>query len=102
MILFLGVVDPLSRAEEGENSEGLAVKRMKDDPRRKGLALALELIGPVSSCVSTVVVRTIGAGIEVTRETGRMITSSPSKVRPEFREFNSVSGLTVSELTMTG
>jgi len=44
----------------------------------------------------------MGAGVVETREIGRMITSSPSNVRAESREFSSVSELTESVLTITG
>jgi len=89
-----------SLAEDGLNSDGREVKRMNDDPRRSGFARGA--VGLGGRRVSTVEVRTIGAGIVETREIGRMITSSPSKVKAESREFNSVSALTASVLTMTG
>lgn len=73
---------------------------MKDDPRRRGLALGS--VGLGGSIVSTVEVLTMGAGVVVEREIGRIMTSSPSKVRAESREFSSVSGVTASVLTMTG
>jgi hypothetical protein len=73
---------------------------MKDDPRRSGLALGA--VGLGGSIVSTLDVRTMGVGVVVAREIGRMMTSSPSNVNAESREFNSVSGLTASALTITG
>jgi hypothetical protein len=73
---------------------------MNAEPRRRGFALGV--VGLGGSIVSTVEVRTIGVVIVDTRDMGRMITSSPSKVRAESRLFNSVSGLTASVLTTTG
>lgn len=73
---------------------------MNDDPRRRGFALGVVGLGGRS--VSTVDVRTIGAGIVDIRDIGRMMTSSPSNVRAESRELSSVSGLTASVLTITG
>lgn len=73
---------------------------MNDEPRRKGFALGA--VGLGGSIVSTVEVLTTGAGVVDTREMGLIITSSPSNVKVESREFNSVSGLTASVLTTTG
>jgi len=73
---------------------------MNDDPLRSGLALGA--VGLGGSSVSTLDVRTMGAGVVVAREMGRMMTSSPSNVRAESREFSSVSGVTASVLTTTG
>jgi hypothetical protein len=87
-------------ADDGLNSEGFDVNRMKAEPRRRGKALGA--LGLGVSIVSTVEVRTMGLGVVDTRETGRMITSSPSNVKAESREFNSVSGLTASVLTTIG
>lgn len=89
-----------SLADEGLNSDGRDVSKMNEDPRRRGLALGA--VGLGGSSVSTLDVRTMGAGVVVAREIGRMMTSSPSNVRAESREFNSVSGLTPSVLTMAG
>lgn len=97
---FLGDITRFSRAEEGENSDGREVSRMKDDPRRSGLALGA--VGLGGNSVSTLDVRTIGAGVVVAREMGRIMTSSPSNVRAESLELSSVSGVTASVLTMTG
>jgi len=89
-----------SLADDGLNSDGRDVNRMKADPRLRGLALGVVGLGGRS--VSTVEVRTIGVGIVETRDRFRMITSSPSKVRAESRELSSTSGLTESVLTTTG
>jgi hypothetical protein len=87
-------------ADDGLNSEGREVNRMNDDPRLRGLALGV--VGLGGSRVSTVDVRTIGVGIVETRDKLLMITSSPSNVSAESREFSSTSGLTESVLTTTG
>lgn len=97
---FVGDITRFSLAEDGLNSDGREVSKMKDDPRRRGLALGS--VGLGGSIVSTVEVLTMGAGVVVEREIGRIMTSSPSKVRAESREFSSVSGVTASVLTMTG
>jgi hypothetical protein len=89
-----------SLADDGLNSEGFDVNKMKAEPRRRGFALGV--VGLGGSMVSTVEVRTMGVGIVETREIGRMITSSPSNVSAESRELSSVSGLTASVLTTTG
>lgn len=75
-------------ADEGLNSDGLEVNKINDEPRRRGLALGA--VGLGGSRVSTLDVRTIGAGVVVAREMGLMMTSSPSNVNAESREFNSV------------
>ncbi|EHK99058.1 hypothetical protein M7I_5057 [Glarea lozoyensis 74030] len=54
---------------------------MKEDPLRRGLALGV--VGLGGSIVSTVDVRTTGAGVVVARDIGRIITSSPSNVKAE-------------------
>lgn len=90
----------LSLAVDGLNSEGRAVNRINEEPRRSGLARGV--VGLGGSIVSTLDVRTIGVGVVDIRERGRMKTSSPSKVKAESRELSSVSGLTASVLTMTG
>jgi hypothetical protein len=89
-----------NRADDGLNSDGRDVNKMNDDPLRSGLALGVVGLGGRS--VSTVEVRTTGAGIVDMREMGRIMTSSPSKVKAESRELSSVSGLTASVLTTTG
>jgi hypothetical protein len=96
----LGDITRLSLADDGLNSEGFDVNKTKEEPRRSGLALGV--VGLGGSIVSTLDVRTIGVEIEETREMGLIITSSPSNVSAESREFSSVSGLTASVLTTTG
>lgn len=89
-----------SLAAEGLNSDGRDVSKMNEEPLRSGFERGA--VGLGGSIVSTVEVRTIGAGVVDTREMGRIRTSSPSKVNAESREFSSVSGLTASVLTTTG
>jgi hypothetical protein len=99
-IFFLGDMTRFSLADEGLNSDGRDVNKMNEDPRLRGIALGV--VGLGGSIVSTVEVRTMGVGMVDTREIGRMMTSSPSNVKAESREFNSVSALTASVLTITG
>src|SRR3982074_1255057 len=75
---FFGDMTRFSLADDGLNSEGFDVNKMKAEPRRRGFALGV--VGLGGSMVSTVEVRTMGVGIVETREIGRMITSSPSNV----------------------
>jgi hypothetical protein len=96
----LGDITRFNLADDGLNSEGREVNRINDDPRLNGLALGV--VGLGGSSVSTVDVRTIGACIVETRDKLRMITSSPSNVSAESREFSSTSGLTESVLTTMG
>tara|TARA_R110002060_G_scaffold3694_2_gene5705 strand:+ start:168 stop:497 length:330 start_codon:yes stop_codon:yes gene_type:complete len=97
---FFGDITTFSLAEEGLNSDGRDVNKINDEPRRRGFALGA--VGLGGNIVSTLDVLTIGVGVVETREIGRMITSSPSNVNAESREFSSVSGLTASVLTTTG
>jgi hypothetical protein len=73
---------------------------MNEEPLRSGLTFGA--VEPVGSIDSTVVVRTSEVGVVEARDIGRIITSSPSNVKPESREFNSASALTASVLTTAG
>lgn len=97
---FLGDMTRLILAVDGLCSDCLEVRRINEDPRRKGVALGA--VGLGGSKVSTIDVLTMGVGIEDVFDIGRMTTSFPSKVSAESREFSSVSGLTASVLTTTG
>jgi len=97
-VVVLGDITDLSRAWDGLYRGWSEETRTNDDPRLIGGALCPAGLGGGS----TVVVRTIGAICMAVRDNGRITTSFPPKFKAEFREFSSVSGLSKSELTITG
>ena len=70
----------------------------KDEALRKGNTRRDEGEGDTS----TLVVRTTGVSCPLARESGRITTSWPSNVSADPLESNSVSALTLSDVTITG
>lgn len=94
-------VDFSPPSEAGVSSSPLVcvVSRTNEDARLRGVPFGGVDCGVVARL--TVLVRTIGAAAEEL-PIGRIITSLPSKLNVESREFNSTSAVTGSLLTMTG
>mgnify|MGYP007078504353 FL=1 len=77
--------------------------KTNDDGRRRGnLLLEDGGVEAKSEVGAEPAVLTMGMALDEEPGTGRMMTSTPSKVSPLSLEFNSVSALTGSALTMTG
>jgi hypothetical protein len=78
------------------------VTKIKEDGLRNGVPRETDNEACGGSAAATFAVLTIGVAPEEDPGTGRMMTSPPSNVRAESLEFNSVSAVTGSALTITG